>query len=49
MLQDSSVSCSNLAEEWLLDNADFIEEQVLVVKQQLNRLCQHPAQAPQDR
>ena len=37
MLQDSSVSCSQPAEEWLLDNADFIEEQVLVVKQQLNR------------
>ncbi|MGE5543365.1 MAG: glucoamylase family protein, partial [Bacillota bacterium] len=37
ILRDGSASCSQPAEEWLLDNADFIEEQVLVVKQQLNR------------
>ncbi|MGE5423335.1 MAG: glycosyl transferase family 36, partial [Ignavibacteriales bacterium] len=37
LLQDSSASCAQPAEEWLLDNADFIEEQVIVVKQQLSR------------
>lgn len=36
-LRDGSVGCSQPAEEWLLDNADFVEEQVLVVRQQLNR------------
>lgn len=36
LLQDGSASCSQPAEEWLLDNAEFIEEQVLVVRQQLS-------------
>ncbi len=35
-LQDGRASCSQPAEEWLLDNAEFIEEQVLVVQHQLS-------------
>jgi cyclic beta-1,2-glucan synthetase len=35
-LQDGDTSCSQPAEEWLLDNAEFIEEQVLVVEHQLS-------------
>ncbi|HEX3014809.1 MAG TPA: glycosyl transferase family 36, partial [Desulfobacteria bacterium] len=35
-LQDSSVSCSQPAEEWLLDHAEFIEEQVLIIRRQLS-------------
>lgn len=35
-LQDGCASCSQPAEEWLLDNAEFIEEQVLVVRHQLS-------------
>jgi cyclic beta-1,2-glucan synthetase len=35
-LQNGNVSCSQPAEEWLLDNAEFIEEQVLVVQHQLS-------------
>ncbi|VBB05230.1 glycosyl hydrolase 94 [Lucifera butyrica] len=34
-LQGGNVSCSQPAEEWLLDHAEFIEEQVLVIRQQL--------------
>ncbi|SHF11073.1 Putative glucoamylase [Desulforamulus putei DSM 12395] len=35
-LRDSSTSCSQPAEEWLLDHAEFIEDQVLTVRQQLS-------------
>ncbi|TEB15873.1 N,N'-diacetylchitobiose phosphorylase [Pelotomaculum sp. FP] len=35
-LQDGSASCSQPAEEWLLDHAEFIEEQVLVIRRQLS-------------
>ncbi|MBF7083236.1 glycosyl transferase family 36 [Desulfallas sp. Bu1-1] len=35
-LQDSDTSCSQPAEEWLLDHAEFIEEQVLIVRHQLS-------------
>ena len=35
-LRDSNTSCSQPAEEWLLDHAEFIEEQVLVIRQQLS-------------
>jgi len=35
-LRDGCASCSQPAEEWLLDNAEFIEEQVLVVRHQLS-------------
>ncbi|WP_425058993.1 GH36-type glycosyl hydrolase domain-containing protein [Sporomusa carbonis] len=35
-LQDGDASCSQPAEEWLLDHAEFIEEQVLVIRQQLS-------------
>ena len=35
-LQDGGVNCSQPAEEWLLDHAEFIEEQVLVIRHQLN-------------
>lgn len=35
-LQDGDTSCSQPAEEWLLDHAEFIEEQVLVIRQQLS-------------
>jgi len=34
-LRTSPAGCSQPAEEWLLDNAEFIEEQVLVVREQL--------------
>lgn len=36
VLRTQSMSCSQPAEEWLLDNAEFIDEQVVVVKQQLS-------------
>ncbi|KKM11699.1 glycosyl transferase family 36 [Clostridiales bacterium PH28_bin88] len=36
-LRDTPAGCSQPAEEWLLDNAEFIEEQVLVVRHQLSR------------
>lgn len=36
-LKDSCVSCSQPAEEWLLDHAEFIEEQVLVIRHQLSK------------
>ncbi|KJS03850.1 MAG: glycosyl transferase family 36 [Peptococcaceae bacterium BRH_c4a] len=35
-LQDDCASCSQPAEEWLLDHAEFIEEQVLAVRHQLS-------------
>ena len=35
-LQDGCANCSQPAEEWLLDHAEFIEEQVLVVHHQLS-------------
>ncbi|NLN07764.1 MAG: glycosyl transferase family 36, partial [Firmicutes bacterium] len=35
-LRTSPDGCSQPAEEWLLDNAEFIEEQVLVVREQLS-------------
>ncbi|MCL5779648.1 MAG: glycosyl transferase family 36 [Firmicutes bacterium] len=35
-LQDGQASCLQPAEEWLLDHAEFIEEQVLVVRHQLS-------------
>ena len=35
-LQDGCTSCSQPAEEWLLDHAEFLEEQVLVVRHQLS-------------
>src|SRR6476469_1024501 len=35
-LQNQPASCAQHAEEWLLDNADFIEEQALEVKAQLS-------------
>lgn len=35
-LQDGDASCSQPAEEWLLDHAEFIEEQVLVIREQLS-------------
>lgn len=34
-LQDRSAGCLQPAEEWLLDNAEFIEEQALEVREQL--------------
>jgi cyclic beta-1,2-glucan synthetase len=36
-LRDKPSSCSQPAEEWLLDNAEFLEEQVLVVNQELTK------------
>ena len=36
-LQEGSASCSQPAEEWLLDNSELIEEQVLVVQNQLSK------------
>lgn len=36
-LHENRSSCAQPAEEWLLDNAEFLEEQVLVVKQQLTK------------
>src|SRR4051794_30648471 len=35
-LQDGRASCSQPAEEWLLDHAEFIEEQALVIQHQLS-------------
>lgn len=35
LFRDGCVSCSQPAEEWLLDHAEFIEEQVLIIRQQL--------------
>jgi cellobiose phosphorylase len=35
-LKNGSASCSQPAEEWLLDHGEFIEEQVLVVRHQLS-------------
>ncbi|MFC4769557.1 GH36-type glycosyl hydrolase domain-containing protein [Effusibacillus consociatus] len=35
-LQDGRASCSQPAEEWLLDHAEFIEEQALVVRHRLS-------------
>lgn len=35
-LRDGRASCSQPAEEWLLDNAEFIEELALVVRHQLS-------------
>ncbi len=35
-LKDGYASCSQPAEEWLLDHAEFIEEQVLVIRHQLS-------------
>jgi len=35
-LRDGVASCSQPAEEWLLDHAEFIEEQVLVIRRQLS-------------
>jgi cellobiose phosphorylase len=36
-LQNDRGNCSQPSEEWLLDNAEFIEEQVLVVKNQISK------------
>nr|WP_318505666.1 glucoamylase family protein [Bacillus sp. T3] len=36
-LRENRSGCAQPAEEWLLDNAEFLEEQVLVVKQQLTK------------
>lgn len=36
-LREKRSSCSQPAEEWLLDNAEFIEEQVLVLRQELSK------------
>lgn len=36
-LRENRSSCAQPAEEWLLDNAEFLEEQVLVVSQQLTK------------
>ncbi|MCK9861356.1 glucoamylase family protein [Paenibacillus sp. ATY16] len=36
LLQDAPVGCGQQAEEWLLDNAEFIEEQVLNLKMHLS-------------
>ena len=36
-LLGSHAGCAQQAEEWLLDNAEFIEEQALVVRMQLSR------------
>ncbi|MFP5108616.1 GH36-type glycosyl hydrolase domain-containing protein [Neobacillus sp. C211] len=36
-LRDNRSSCSQPAEEWLLDNAEFLEEQVLEVNQNLTK------------
>ncbi|WP_219838403.1 GH36-type glycosyl hydrolase domain-containing protein [Paenibacillus sp. R14(2021)] len=36
-LQDGRPGCAQQAEEWLLDNAEFIEEQALGVRTQLSR------------
>jgi cellobiose phosphorylase len=36
LLQESPASCAQPAEEWLLDNAEFIEEQALEVRLQLS-------------
>ncbi|SDE38890.1 GH36-type glycosyl hydrolase domain-containing protein [Sporomusa acidovorans] len=36
LLRHDKASCSQPAEEWLLDHAEFIEEQALVVRQQLD-------------
>ncbi|WP_409342845.1 GH36-type glycosyl hydrolase domain-containing protein [Paenibacillus sp. MBLB4367] len=41
-LQDRSAGCAQPAEEWLLDNAEFIEEQALEVRERLaNRSLVH--------
>lgn len=40
-LQDSRASCVQPAEEWLLDNAEFIEEQALQVKTILSKRSLH--------
>ncbi|MFB5196926.1 GH36-type glycosyl hydrolase domain-containing protein [Neobacillus sp. KR4-4] len=40
-LRDNRSSCSQPAEEWLLDNAEFLEEQVLVVNQELTKNFVH--------
>jgi cyclic beta-1,2-glucan synthetase len=37
VLHDKKSSCSQPAEEWLLDNVEFIEEQVLVIKDELSK------------
>jgi cyclic beta-1,2-glucan synthetase len=36
-LREKRSSCSQPAEEWLLDNAEFLEEQALVVKYELSK------------
>ena len=36
-LRETRSSCSQPAEEWLLDNAEFLEEQVLVIKHDLSK------------
>lgn len=37
ILHEKKTSCSQPAEEWLLDNAEFIESQMLVIKQELSK------------
>ncbi|WP_428910308.1 GH36-type glycosyl hydrolase domain-containing protein [Niallia sp. Krafla_26] len=37
VLREKRSSCAQPAEEWLLDNAEFLEEQALVIKQELNK------------
>lgn len=36
-LHEKKTSCSQPAEEWLLDNAEFIEEQIVVIKHELTK------------
>jgi len=36
-LREKPSPCSQPAEEWLLDNAEFLEEQALVIKQELSK------------
>ena len=36
-LRENHSSCSQPAEEWLLDNAEFLEEQALVVNHELTK------------
>lgn len=37
VLREKRSSCAQPAEEWLLDNAEFLEEQALVIKQELTK------------
>ncbi|WP_338471254.1 glucoamylase family protein [Niallia sp. XMNu-256] len=37
LLREKRASCAQPAEEWLLDNAEFLEEQALVIKEELTK------------